>query len=118
MIYDPATGDQDGGIAPGTEFVDIPESWRCPECGVTKADFAPYDEAMGEKTESVKIIEKKMLNPTTLELTVETENAPSSIPGQFMTFLWHDETGTFPRSYSITKHDGKLITFLIKLTEK
>ena len=37
-------GDPDGGIAPGTEFSDIPDDWRCPECGVTKADFVPYEE--------------------------------------------------------------------------
>lgn len=44
FIYDSAIGDPDGGIAPGTEFSDIPDDWRCPECGVTKADFVPYEE--------------------------------------------------------------------------
>ena len=38
-IYDPALGDPDSGIAPGTRFEDIPEDWVCPECGATKADF-------------------------------------------------------------------------------
>ena len=37
--YDPAIGDPDGGIAPGTEFKDIPEDWVCPVCGVGKDDF-------------------------------------------------------------------------------
>lgn len=41
-IYDPAKGDPDGGIAPGTQFEDIPESWSCPECGVSKEDFEPF----------------------------------------------------------------------------
>jgi len=40
-IYDPAKGDPDSGIAPGTKFDDIPDSWLCPECGVGKADFSP-----------------------------------------------------------------------------
>ena len=31
--YDPAVGDPDGGIAPGTAFEDIPEDWVCPVCG-------------------------------------------------------------------------------------
>ena len=31
--YDPAVGDPDGGIAPGTEFKDIPDDWVCPVCG-------------------------------------------------------------------------------------
>jgi rubredoxin len=27
------------GIAPGTRWEDVPESWSCPDCGATKADF-------------------------------------------------------------------------------
>lgn len=42
-IYDPAVGDPDSGIAPGTAFEQIPDDWMCPECGATKADFEPYD---------------------------------------------------------------------------
>ena len=42
-IYDPAKGDPDGGIAPGTPFADIPDTWSCPECGVSKEDFEPYN---------------------------------------------------------------------------
>lgn len=38
-IYDPALGDPESGIAPGTAFEDIPEDWTCPECGVTKDMF-------------------------------------------------------------------------------
>jgi rubredoxin len=38
-IYDPETGDPDGGISPGTKFEDIPEDWVCPLCGVGKSDF-------------------------------------------------------------------------------
>jgi rubredoxin len=38
-IYDPAEGDKDGGIAPGTPFEKIPDSWVCPMCGAAKSDF-------------------------------------------------------------------------------
>ncbi len=38
-VYDPAEGDPDGGIAPGTAFEDIPDDWVCPLCGVGKEDF-------------------------------------------------------------------------------
>ncbi len=31
-VYDPEIGDPDGGIAPGTAFEDIPDSWVCPVC--------------------------------------------------------------------------------------
>ena len=37
--YDPATGDPDNGIAPGTPFEELPDDWTCPLCGVGKDDF-------------------------------------------------------------------------------
>ena len=42
-IYDPALGDPDSGVAPGTPFEDIPDEWSCPECGLTKDMFEPYE---------------------------------------------------------------------------
>lgn len=39
-IYDPAVGDPEGDIAPGTAFEDIPEDWVCPLCGASKDDFS------------------------------------------------------------------------------
>jgi rubredoxin len=42
-IYDPAVGDPENGVAPGTSFEDVPEDWLCPECGVGKSDFSPID---------------------------------------------------------------------------
>jgi rubredoxin len=44
FIYDPAEGDPDGGVPPGTNFDDIPDDWFCPVCGARKADFEPYTE--------------------------------------------------------------------------
>ena len=41
-IYDEAAGDPEHGLAPGTRFEDIADDWYCPDCGVTKADFEPY----------------------------------------------------------------------------
>ena len=38
-IYDPAKGDEDSGIAPGTPFEDLPEDWVCPVCDVDKSGF-------------------------------------------------------------------------------
>ena len=38
-IYDPEKGDADGGIAPGTPFASLPESWSCPVCGAPKSEF-------------------------------------------------------------------------------
>jgi rubredoxin len=38
-VYDPAKGDEDGGVPPGTAFEDIPDDWVCPECGAEKSEF-------------------------------------------------------------------------------
>lgn len=42
-VYDPAVGDPDNGIAPGTSFEDLPDDWTCPDCGVGKDSFSPID---------------------------------------------------------------------------
>jgi rubrerythrin len=44
MIYDPAVGDPESGIAAGTPFEAIPDTWTCPICGTRKANFIPYCE--------------------------------------------------------------------------
>ena len=38
-IYDPAKGDADNGVAPGTPFEELPDDWVCPDCGATKDLF-------------------------------------------------------------------------------
>ena len=42
-VYDPAEGDPEAGIPPGTPFESLPDTWACPECGAVKADFEPVD---------------------------------------------------------------------------
>lgn len=41
-IYDPAAGDPDNDVAPGTAFEALPDDWRCPDCGAEKEDFEKY----------------------------------------------------------------------------
>lgn len=38
-VYDPAVGDSTQGIEPGTSFESLPETWKCPDCGVDKDQF-------------------------------------------------------------------------------
>jgi rubredoxin len=40
-IYDPAKGDPDNGVQPGTSFESLPANWVCPVCGSPKTDFVP-----------------------------------------------------------------------------
>lgn len=39
-VYHPEEGDPNSGIAPGTSFEDLPDTWVCPVCGAEKSDFA------------------------------------------------------------------------------
>ncbi len=39
LEYDEATGIPDEGIAAGTQWQDVPETWTCPDCGGGKGDF-------------------------------------------------------------------------------
>ena len=45
--YDPAVGDPDNGIAPGTAFEDLPDDWVCPVCGASKEEFEAEDAPQG-----------------------------------------------------------------------
>jgi rubredoxin len=42
-VYDPAVGDPENGVAAGTPFEKIPDSWTCPVCGASKSDFSPEE---------------------------------------------------------------------------
>ncbi|MFQ5906198.1 MAG: rubredoxin [bacterium] len=42
-VYDPAAGDPDSGVAPGTAFGDLSDDWVCPVCGASKDQFSPQD---------------------------------------------------------------------------
>lgn len=39
FIYDEAKGRPEDGIAAGTLWADVPQTWACAECGAAKADF-------------------------------------------------------------------------------
>ena len=38
-VYDPALGEPENGLAPGTVWEDVPEDWVCPTCGLGKEAF-------------------------------------------------------------------------------
>lgn len=38
-VYDPAVGDPDNGVAPGTPWEEVPADWVCPTCGLDKDAF-------------------------------------------------------------------------------
>jgi len=42
-VYDPAAGDPDNGVDPGTPWEEVPDDWTCPLCGVGKDLFEPEE---------------------------------------------------------------------------
>jgi rubredoxin len=42
-VYDPAKGDPDNGVSPGTAFEDLPDDWICPICYVGQDQFDPME---------------------------------------------------------------------------
>ena len=40
-VYDPAVGDPETGVAPGTPWEEVLEDWLCPLCAVGKDQFSP-----------------------------------------------------------------------------
>ncbi|MEG0157506.1 MAG: rubredoxin, partial [Anaerovoracaceae bacterium] len=37
--YDPAIGDEEADVSPGTLFDALPDGWICPDCGAEKEEF-------------------------------------------------------------------------------
>ncbi len=53
FMYDEERGLPEEGIAPGTRWKDIPDDWRCPDCGVAKADFSMKEISRPENLDAV-----------------------------------------------------------------
>ncbi len=43
-VYDPAEGDPDSNIDPGTPFDQLPDDWICPKCDAEKEFFEELDD--------------------------------------------------------------------------
>lgn len=43
-VYDPASGDPDAGVPPGTGFLGLPAGWSCPGCGPPPGRFLVADD--------------------------------------------------------------------------
>lgn len=39
FLYEEENGLPEHGIAPGTRWEDVPESFKCPDCGANKDEF-------------------------------------------------------------------------------
>ncbi len=113
-VYDAAIGDPDSGIMPGTRFEDIPENWKCPVCGVGKADFVPLP-AGDVSGKAAKVFSAAWLNPTVLELAIKPETPEKWLPGQYARVVLSDRDGSFARSYSVAGERDGALAFLVKI---
>ena len=52
--YDPAKGDPTQGVAPGTPFEELPDTWRCPRCKRKKEKFVLVEEVVPEPTSTTE----------------------------------------------------------------
>lgn len=39
FVYEEEKGRPEEGIPSGTRWEDVPENWKCPDCGAAKSDF-------------------------------------------------------------------------------
>lgn len=39
FVYEEEKGRPEEGIPAGTQWNDVPENWKCPDCGASKVDF-------------------------------------------------------------------------------
>lgn len=83
LVYDEALGWPQDGIVAGTRWEDVPEAWKCPECGVGKADFEMLD--ISEHIESAAVpsvltpIAASTITPAPVEAAAEV-SAPVRQP--------------------------------------
>lgn len=53
-VYDPALGDEDRQVAPGTAFRLLPDTWTCPNCAADKSKFMVIGTATAETNDRVQ----------------------------------------------------------------
>lgn len=53
-VYDPALGDEDRQIAPGTPFRLLPDTWTCPNCATEKHQFLVLGTATEKNDDAVE----------------------------------------------------------------
>lgn len=51
--YNSEVGDPENGIAPNTDFEDLPEDWFCPLCGAGKDDFEAVKSSGNDDAEAL-----------------------------------------------------------------
>ena len=54
-IYDPANGDPDSGVEPGTSFADLPDDWTCPSAERPKTSLKRRTKPQGLSSTNISV---------------------------------------------------------------
>lgn len=85
-IYDEALGIPEKGIAPGTKWEDLPETWVCPLCGAAKADFKEQAEAKPVAAAPVPMTEEDAVTELSLaQMSALCSNFAKGCEKQYLT---------------------------------
>ena len=60
-VYDETLGDDENGVAKGTNWENVPEDWTCPLCGTAKSDFDEQKPSSMISTEPINDFEEKLI---------------------------------------------------------
>ena len=84
--YDEAAGIPEAGIAPGTKWGDLPDSWVCPLCGATKAEFRSEGGAQKQATRPAPapVEEHELREMSNLELSAVCSNLARGCEKQYL----------------------------------
>ena len=70
-IYDEALGDQTQNVPPAVKFGELPEDWRCPDCGSTEDMFQPCSCVSLHIYEQTCMTTPKAVQPTAISRFAE-----------------------------------------------
>ncbi len=88
-VYDEAKGVPEKGIAPGTRWEELPQSWVCPWCGAGKGSFREKKEetetaAETPAGETVSPISEEMRELSPMEMSVICSNLAQGCEKQYL----------------------------------
>lgn len=84
FIYDEAKGIPESGITPGVKWGDLPEDWKCPLCGASKADFKEQIQEHETEHESVTENHNPLRELSIAELSALCSNLAKGCEKQYL----------------------------------
>jgi len=74
-IFDEAIGDNKNAIAPGTQWEEVADTWKCPLCGAAKSAFSEKKSVSSKNNETTNVLMETDNNNEPRELSAEELSA-------------------------------------------